>query len=149
MDYIWKRPIVATILRLPKDNENELMLSERLPEGYSYHDGFFSFPAGFKESLILDGIDYNSGEVDLPLELQKETAIKELKEKGFETKEIEELLDGLKIREGNTRFLNHENSLQWLDLHPEFKEEAIKILNESRQEVQNEIKETRSNVKRK
>ena len=136
-DYIKRKPIRVQSLCLPSEIENEHTIRHQLPSEYLYENGILSFPAGFLESYIIDGKDYNYDE-NYSLDEQKELVLKDLVKEGYKLEEAEELIDKIEIKEGNANLLNFDKSLAWLELHPKFRRDALQLLNEARINAQTE-----------
>ncbi len=141
--YLYRRPVQALVLRPLPSSEDEYLISQRMPEGYSYSDAMYRFPAGYRESCIIDYKDYNY-DGSHSLEKQKEFILKDFTDEGFMPEEVQELIDNLEVKEGDTLSLGYDESIKWLKLHPEFESEAGQIFSKIRNEVQAEISSERN-----
>ncbi len=113
------------------------MIGERLPKEYLYENGLYRFPAGVWESYFVNGKEYNY-DGGRSLEEQKTLIAQDLAHEGFEAQEIEEYIGIMEVKEGSSMMLGFDESLQWLKRHPEFREQALKVLNEAKSEIASE-----------
>ena len=147
LDFLFRRPVRVTML--VSIDANERQVSTRLPDDFLLDNGKFRFPAGFWESYFVNGKEYNT-EGDRTLDEQKELIAKDLTEEGFTSEEIEEFVTEIETREGWPMLLTPESSNKWLRYHPEFEQEALRLLGEIKNEIQGETKrENRGGMKKK
>lgn len=146
LDFLSRRAVRVTML-ITLD-VNERTVDGRLPDGYSLDDGIFRFPAGYWESYFVNGKEYNI-DGDRTREKQEELITKDLTEKGFSKKEIDEYIAEIGTEEGESMSLASDASNKWLQFHPEFRQEALRLIGEIKKEIQSEVKtELGRNIKR-
>lgn len=140
--YLVSSPIRAKIR--VKDFADGYLIGTKLPSEYSLDEhSIFSFPAGEEnEYVVFDGLMYDFDKYE-SLENIKEVIGEKLKEGEFKESEIKELLDSIKPRSGMTKYLDLEQSGQWLKLHPQYQEEAMKVLEVAISEAEQEINEAK------
>lgn len=119
------------------------MIARRLPAEHIYDNGLYRFPAGVWESYFVNGKEYNY-DGDRSLEEQKRLIAQDLALEGFQPEEIEEYISLIETKEGLPMVMNFEASLQWLKRHPEFKEQAMQILNEAKNKIASERESERN-----
>ncbi|MFA5069983.1 MAG: hypothetical protein WC528_01765 [Patescibacteria group bacterium] len=144
-DFLVRKPIRVSIIM--NVDVSDWALKDKLPEGYICGGGVFSFPAGYRESYIVNGKEYNC-EGNLSLEEQRADITHDLTEGGFSLQEAEEYMVNLKTVEWSVSYLNYDASQKWLELHPEFEDEAMKILKEAINELKAEGNEQGRRVRR-
>jgi len=135
LDFLFRRPVRATIL--VSTNSSERQIADRLPDEYLFENGQFRFPAGYWESYFVNGKEYNA-EGNRSLEEQKELITKDLSADGFTSKEVDEFVAGIEIKEGRPVLLTFEASNKWLRCHPEIEKEALRFLDKIKSKIQSE-----------
>ncbi|KKR07438.1 MAG: hypothetical protein UT32_C0011G0006 [Parcubacteria group bacterium GW2011_GWC2_39_14] len=139
-DFLSRRPVNATIIL--SMNVNSFDISSKLPKGFFYDDGQFSFPAGFWESYRVNGKEYNV-DGNRTVDQQKELILADLLTAGFSQNEANDFITALEVKEAQTMHLTFDASNKWLRNHLEQEESAMRILNEAKNEVQNELQTKR------
>lgn len=135
LDFLSRRPVRAIII-ISLDT-HEYSVARRLPDGYTFDNGAFQFPAGYWESYTVAGRDYNV-EGNLTLEEQQSKIIKDLMEEGFTQEEAREFIFQIDTREGRPMYLTPEASNRWLRYHPEFETEALQVISDIVRGLQHE-----------
>lgn len=144
-DYILREPIRATIAHsIDPQYQNEIHFY--LSRDYSVQNGLFTFPAGACLSYIVDEKNYNPDR-SLPLSAQKEQVANYLSGEGYDEDDIRRFLSTTEYQDGREISLSPAESEKWFELHPEYKEDALRILNEAQRELEKirESIETRLN----
>jgi len=149
-DILARRPVIAQIIVSGTDDHLDAYINKHLPEGFIRSGRVFQFPASYQESYSINGKDYNF-QGNRSLEEQRTMIESDLAEEGFIRDEIQEFLQEIEIETSKMpTYLSLESSKQWLQDHPEFKQEALRLLGEIKNEIRNEAtKEIRGVMKKK
>lgn len=149
-DFLSRRPVIAQIIVSGEDDHLDEYINERLPEGFIQSGRTFQFPAGYQESYLINGKDYNF-QGDRSLGEQRVMVESDLAKEGFTRDEIQAFLQEIEIKTSKMpTYLSLESSKQWLQDHPEFKQEALRLLGEIKNEIRNDAtREIRGGMKKK
>jgi len=85
----------------------------------------------------VEGKDYNPTG-GRSLAEQRELIVTDLAKKGYQPEEVQELINGMEIKEDEPMRLPDEFSQMWLRHHPEFESEALKKIADIEREIKSE-----------
>lgn len=143
-DFLSRRPIFAQILVSDRDDHLNGVINERLPEGYIRSGRTFQFPAGYQESYLINGKDYNF-QGDRSVEEQRALIETDLLTEGFSKAETDEFLQEIETEISTVpTYLSLDTSRKWLQANPHFAQDALQLLGEIKNEIQHE---SRSEIK--
>ncbi len=137
-DFLLREPIkvLRVLVHIPSWEASSI--ARKLPDNYLLtSSGHFYFPAGVRESYVINGKEYNFDGKNT-LEEQKNLIMQDLEKAGFNQEESKDFIDTIEVDEREERRLSFDESGRWLKLHPEFENEAMKKLKEMELEIKKE-----------